>query len=290
MATPALSIVARREPMSMYCGWNDTVRPGTWMVTLPRGLRPILAPLASPSRSSSATHSGGYQWACTSMTRTRGRCGASCAWASKAPLSAAAAVPRSNPRRVTIVVLPACSLARACAISSPRGLLHVGAAHRHPELAPADVGEHGHALPDRLVRGAGEAQPHAAPAVGAVGRPFRPRIDGDTSCQRRLRQPSDVHRVGELDPEEDAALGILELGRRPELLGERLHQRLDLGAQAAPQFRHVLGEMARAELAQYHLLQRARAGIGLERKDAAKNLPRRHDKADPQRRGDRLGE
>jgi len=85
--------------MSMYCGWNDTERLGIDAVTLPRALRPILAPLASPSRSRSATHSGGYQWAWMSTTRTRG---AACALTSPALITNAAAEPERNARRVNM--------------------------------------------------------------------------------------------------------------------------------------------------------------------------------------------
>src|SRR5262245_21145056 len=47
--------------------------------------------------------------------------------------------------------------------------------------------------------------------------------------------------------------------------------------------------MARAKLAQYHLLQGAGAGVGLERENAGENVPARHDVADAQRRRDRFG-
>ena len=42
--------------------------------------------------------------------------------------------------------------------------------------------------------------------------------------------------VGQLHPQEDAALGILELGRGAELLVERLHQRVELRAQPRVSF------------------------------------------------------
>ena len=169
-------------------------------------------------------------------------------------------------------------------------LLHIGAPRRHAELAPAHLRERRDALADGFVRGTGEAEPHPALAVALVGRPFRPGIDGDAARLRRLRQLQRVHDVGQLDPQEDAALGFLELGRGAELLGERLHQRVELGAQTPRQLRHMIVEMAGAEFGQHHLLQCAGAGVGLERQDARENLPRRHDVADPQRRRDRLGE
>jgi len=45
--------------------------------------------------------------------------------------------------------------------------------------------------------------------------------------------------VGELDPQKDSALGIVELRRSPEVFFERFHQRDELGTQAAPQFLSV---------------------------------------------------
>ena len=56
--------------------------------------------------------------------------------------------------------------------------------------------------------------------------------------------------VRQLDPEENAALRIVEFGRGAELLVERIHQRLELLAQAAGQLRHVGVEMRRAKFAQ----------------------------------------
>ena len=52
----------------------------------------------------------------------------------------------------------------------------------------------------------------------------------------------------------------------------------------------MLGEMRRAVFRQHHLLQRAGAGVGLERQRARHEFPRRDDVADTQRRRDRLGE
>src|SRR6476646_9557424 len=146
----------------------------------------------------------------------------------------------------------------------PGALLHIGNPRRHAELAPADLRQRGDPLADVLVRWTGEAEPHPALAVALVGRPFRPRIDGDAARQRRLRQLLRVDDIGQLDPEENPTLGVLELRRGAELLGERLHQRLELGAQAARELGHVLVEMTDAELGQHHLLQRAGTGIGLE--------------------------
>ena len=48
--------------------------------------------------------------------------------------------------------------------------------------------------------------------------------------------------------------------------------------------------MIAAKLAQYHLLQGAGSGIGLEREHAREDFPPRNDIADPQCRRDRFGE
>jgi hypothetical protein len=117
--------------------------------------------------------------------------------------------------------------------------------------------------------------------VGLVGRPVGARIDRHPARQRRLRQPRGVHGVRQRHPQEDSTFRIVELGRGPEMLGERFHQCIELHPQAARELRHVLAEMLRAKLAQDHLLERAGAGVGLERKDTGENLPRRHDVADP---------
>ena len=47
--------------------------------------------------------------------------------------------------------------------------------------------------------------------------------------------------------------------------------------------------MAGAVFGEHHLLQRAGAGVGLEREHAREHVPAGDDVADPQRRGDRLG-
>src|SRR4051812_26855334 len=79
-------------------------------------------------------------------------------------------------------------------------LLHIGNSRRYAELAPADLRQRGDPLADFIVRGTGEAEPHPALAVALVGRPFRPRIDGDAARQRCLRQLQRVHDVRQLDP------------------------------------------------------------------------------------------
>src|SRR5262249_59264673 len=92
--------------------------------------------------------------------------------------------------------------------------LYIGDAFRHAELAAADLGKHANALPDRLHGGTGETKPQPALAISFVGRPIRPRIDGDASGERGLSELYGVDRVGELHPQKNAALWLLELGRR----------------------------------------------------------------------------
>ena len=102
------------------------------------------------------------------------------------------------------------------------------------------------ALANLVMRGAGEAEPQATARIGFVDRPFRPRIDGDARGEGGLIQLQRIDMVGQLHPEEDAALRLLEFGRGAELLAERVHQCIELGAQAARQLRHMGREMRRA--------------------------------------------
>ena len=147
------------------------------------------------------------------------------------------------------------------------------------------------ATPSRIwsCEGLAKTQPQPAAGIGLVGRPFRSRIDGDAGGERGLVELQRVDIVGQLYPQEDAALGVLEFSRGAELLVERFHQRVELGAQAARQLRHVAAEMRRAIFRQHHLLERAAAGVGLQRQHPRQHLPWRDDEADPQRRRDRFG-
>src|SRR5439155_14388932 len=113
---------------------------------------------------------------------------------------------------------------------------------RYAKLAAADFGECRDALADLVVGGAGEAEPQAALAVGLVGRPFGAWIDRDTGGERSLVEPERVDHVGQFYPQEDAALGIVELGRRAEMLGKRFHHDFELAPQAARQLRDMVGE------------------------------------------------
>ncbi len=140
------------------------------------------------------------------------------------------------------------------------------------------------------MRRAGETQPHAAAAVFFIDAPFRSRIDRHAGFARNVAQLHGVDIVGQLHPKKDAARRIIELGRGAELLVERGHQRVELGAEALPQLLHVAGEVRLAIFGQHHLLEPASAGIGLERQHAREDRPRRHHKAEPQRRRDRLRE
>ena len=58
-----------------------------------------------------------------------------------------------------------------------------------------------------------ETQPQPALAIGLVRGPFEARIDGDARRERGLGKLLGVDDIGQLDPQEDAALGIIELGR-----------------------------------------------------------------------------
>ena len=62
------------------------------------------------------------------------------------------------------IVIAFDGLQRPCAKpdSASRTLLHIGTAFGHAELLAADVGEHGEALPDFVMRGTGKAQPQPA--------------------------------------------------------------------------------------------------------------------------------
>ena len=147
----------------------------------------------------------------------------------------------------------------------------------------------------RRLRGSAHASGSRSRAAGATGcapcrSTIRPGIDRDAFLQRRLIELHRVDVVGQLHPQEDAALRVVELGRGAELLVQRLHQRLDLRAQRLAQLRQVRGEMRRAVFGEHHLLDRAGAGIGLERQHARHDRPRRHQEADAQRRRDRLRE
>ena len=151
--------------------------------------------------------------------------------------------------------------------------LHIRDTRRHAEFAAADFRERGDAGADRLMRGIGEAQPGAAFAVGLVGRPFRAGIDGDAGGKRRLEELQGIDLVGQLDPQENAALRIVEFGCGAELLVKRVHQSFELFAQAAREFRHVGVEMRGAKFAEHHLFERAGAGVGLERQHAREQRP-----------------
>src|SRR5215470_4323257 len=122
---------------------------------------------------------------------------------------------------------------------NPLALRHIGNARRDAELLVADFGEHRDAGADLLDRRAREADPQPTPAMCRVGRPFRPWIDRDAGGERGRIEFHGVDLIGQLDPEKDAALRIIELGGGAELLVEARHQGLELGAQPATQPRYV---------------------------------------------------
>ena len=131
------------------------------------------------------------------------------------------------------------------------------------------------------MRRVGKTQPQPAAGMGLVGGPFRSRIDGDPGGERGLVEFQGIDVVGQFDPQEDAALRVLEFGGCSELFVERLHQRVEFCTQAAGQFRHVSGKMRRAIFRQHHLLQRARTRIGLQRQHPRQHLPGCDNKAHP---------
>src|SRR5215212_6231577 len=118
---------------------------------------------------------------------------------------------------------------------------------RHAEIAAADVGERRNAFVNFFVTRAGEAEAQAASTVLLVDRPLRPRVDRHASRERRFVELHRVDAVGQLHPQEDTALCIGELDRAAEVLAQRLHQRLELGAEPLSQFGNMLREIARAE-------------------------------------------
>ena len=126
------------------------------------------------------------------------------------------------------------------------------------------------------MRRTGEAEPQPALAVGLIRRPFGPGIDRDAGRERGLIELLRVDVVGQLDPQEDAALRLLELGRSAEFLVERFHQGVELGAQVrVSSVGDVRRKMRRAIFRQHHLLERAGAGVGLERQRCATARPSR---------------
>lgn len=66
--------------------------------------------------------------------------------------------------------------------------------------------------------------------MSGIDRPFHAGIDGDAGGSRGLIELHRIDTVRQLDPQEDAARRIVEFRRGPraELLGQRLHQRLEL--------------------------------------------------------------
>ena len=141
------------------------------------------------------------------------------------------------------------------------------------------------------MRGAGEAQPQPAAGIGLVGRPFRPRIDGDAGGERGLIELQRVDIVGQLDPQEDAALW-----------DPRIRPRCRTARRALPSACRAW-RAGRAS-ASAHARQNAARNIppapsapsapepasvfSASIRDSI--VPGRDDEADPQRRRDRFGE
>src|SRR4051794_4651408 len=73
-----------------------------------------------------------------------------------------------------------------------------------------------------------------------------PGLMATPAFQRRLVELHRIDVVGQLDPEEDAALRLLEFGGGAELLVERFHQSIELSAQPLGQNRDMLSEVRSA--------------------------------------------
>ena len=123
-----------------------------------------------------------------------------------------------------------------------------------------------------------------------IDRPFRAGVDRDAFLARDLKQLGGIDRIRQLHPEEDAALGGLELGSRPEARSQRLGQHVELALEHLAELRDMIVEAAVAVLRHDHLLDGARARIGLQGKQAAHDRPARDDIAKAQRGRDRLRE
>ena len=86
------------------------------------------------------------------------------------------------------------------------------------KFAAADLRQRRNSLVDFLMAQVGETQPQTAFGVGLVHRPLGPRVDGDARGLRQRKKFQRIHAVGQLDPQENAALRIVELGGRAEML------------------------------------------------------------------------
>src|SRR5260370_42448629 len=73
-------------------------------------------------------------------------------------------------------------------------------------LLVADSREPGDAVAYLLLGGQTKAQPQPRLGGFAVDRPFRPGIERDAGLERRLQQFPDIDLIGQLHPQEDAAL------------------------------------------------------------------------------------
>ena len=78
---------------------------------------------------------------------------------------------------------------------------------------------------------------------------------------RRLHQLQDVDLLGQLHPQEDAALRDPRLDRGAELALHRLDHRVELALQRLAQLVDVVVEMLREILGDDHLFERAGAAV-----------------------------
>src|SRR6185312_4084895 len=83
----------------------------------------------------------------------------------------------------------------------------IAALLRYPRLLVAHLGERRDAVADGLLVRHREAQPQVRFRVVRADRPRRALIEDYARVGRRLQQLPHVHRIRQLDPQEDAALG-----------------------------------------------------------------------------------
>src|SRR3954447_7562371 len=120
---------------------------------------------------------------------------------------------------------------------------HVAALLGDAELFVADPSETGDALADLLFCRQPETQPQARASGLAIDRPFRSRIEGDSGLERRRYQLADITLIGQLHPQENAALRQPRLDRGAELALHRLDHRVELVLELGAQLVDMVLEM-----------------------------------------------
>src|SRR5215469_12372029 len=120
---------------------------------------------------------------------------------------------------------------------------HVAALRRDAGLLVADLGERGDALADFPLRGQRKAEPEPRLAVRAVDRPFRAGIERNAGIGGGLDQLHDVDLVGQLHPQEDAALRHPRLDRRAKFAFQRLDHGVELFLEGLRQLVDMLAKI-----------------------------------------------